>query len=202
MLRPPKLTLVLGGVRSGKSAFAEKLAAELNHPILYLATGQAGDAEMAERIRRHQQRRPADWRTVEEPLHPAAALAATLSNTDPPPALLLDSLDVWVANLILADETADFNAVEAAALAQLEALLTVCRRQTPAAILVSSEVGLSPVPDNALARRFQDLLGTVNQQTAAAADAVYLIVAGLPLPLKTPEPPRPGFFTRIKQALG
>ena len=186
MLQPSKLTLVLGGVRSGKSAFAEKLAAELNHPILYLATGQAGDAEMRERIRRHQQRRPAHWFTVEEPLRPAAALAEALSTVDLSPALLLDSLDGWVANLILADETADFTAVESAALSQLESLLTVCRRQTPAAILVSSEVGLSPVPDNALARRFQDLLGSVNQQTAAAADAVYLTVAGLPLPLKTP----------------
>lgn len=186
MLHPPKLTLVLGGVRSGKSAFAEKLAAELNHPILYLATGQAGDAEMAERIRRHRQRRPAHWLTVEEPLRPAAALAATLSNTDPPPVVLLDALDIWIANQVMEQEAADFAAVESQALVELERLLTVCRRQTPAAILVSSEVGLSPVPGNALARRFQDLLGTVNQQTAAAADAVYLIVAGLPLPLKPP----------------
>lgn len=202
MLQPPKLTLVLGGVRSGKSAFAEKLAAELNRPILYLATGQAGDAEMAERIRRHQQRRPAHWLTVEEPLRPAAALAATLSNTDPPPVVLLDALDIWIANQIMEQEAADFAAVESQTLVELKRLLTVCRRQTPAAILVSSEVGLSPVPDNALARRFQDLLGTVNQQTAAATDAVYLIVAGIPIPLKTPEPPRPGFFARIKQALG
>lgn len=186
MLHPPKLTLVLGGVRSGKSAFAEKLAAELNRTILYLATGQAGDAEMAERIRRHQQRRPAHWLTVEEPLCPAAALAETLSTADSQPVVLLDALDIWIANQIMEQEATDFAAVESQTLVELERLLTVCRRQTPAAILVSSEVGLSPVPDNALARRFQDLLGTVNQQTAAAADAVYLIVAGLPMPLKPP----------------
>lgn len=179
-----KLTLVLGGVRSGKSAFAEKLAADLNHPVIYLATGQAGDGEMAERIRRHQQRRPAHWRTIEESLRPAAALAATLPAADPPPAVLLDALDIWIANRIMEQETADFAAVAAQTLAELEQLLTVCRRQTAAAILVSSEVGLSPVSPNALGRRFQDLLGTVNQQAAAAADAVYLVVAGLPLPLK------------------
>ena len=179
-----KLTLVLGGVRSGKSAFAEKLAADLNRPVIYLATGQAGDGEMAERIRRHQQRRPAHWRTIEESLRPAAALAVALTAADPPPAVLLDALDIWIANRIMEPEAADFAAVESQALAELERLLTVCRRQMAAAILVSSEVGLSPVPPNALGRRFQDLLGTVNQQAAAAAEAVYLVIAGLPLSLK------------------
>ena len=179
-----KLTLVLGGVRSGKSAFAEKLAADLNRPVIYLATGQAGDGEMTERIRRHQQRRPAHWRTIEEPLRPAAALAAALTAADPPPVVLLDALDIWIANRIMEQEAADFAAVAAQALAELERLLTVCRRQTAAAILVSSEVGLSPVSPNDLGRRFQDLLGTVNQYAAAAADAVYLVIAGLPLSLK------------------
>ena len=185
------LTLILGGVRSGKSAFAEGLARELNRPTLYLATGQVTDAEMAERIRRHRERRPADWLTVEEPLQPAAALTAALALPNPPGVILLDSLDVWVANRLLADEAEDFNTVESLALAELERLLRVCRQgasatatNSMATFLVSSEVGLSPVPPNALGRRFQDLLGTVNQHAAAAADAVYLVVAGVPVPVK------------------
>ena len=183
-----KLTLILGGVRSGKSAWAEQQAADLNRPVLYLATGQAGDGEMAERIRRHKDRRPASWQTIEEPLRPAAALSAALATTaaNPPPVVLLDALDVWIANIILEQESADFAAVESLVLAELARLLAVCRQQTAAAILVSSEVGLSPVPPNALGRRFQDLSGAVNQQAAAAADAVYLVVAGLPVPIKPP----------------
>ena len=185
------LTLILGGVRSGKSAFAEGLVRELNRPTLYLATGQVSDTEMAERIRRHRERRPADWLTVEEPLRPAAALAAALALPNPPGVILLDSLDVWVANRLLADEAEDFNTVESLTLAELERLLAVCRQgesatatNSMATFLVSSEVGLSPVPPNALGRHFQDLLGTVNQQAAAAADAVYLVVAGVPVPVK------------------
>ena len=182
-----KLTLILGGVRSGKSAWAEQQAAARNQPVLYLATGQAGDGEMAERIRRHQDRRPADWHTIEEPLHPAAALSAALAvAAGPPPVILLDALDVWIANIILEQESADFAAVESLVLAELARLLAVCRQQTAAALLVSSEVGLSPVPPNSLGRRFQDLSGAVNQQAAAAADAVYLVMAGLPVQLKPP----------------
>ena len=179
-----KLTLILGGVRSGKSAWAEQQAAARNQPVLYLATGQAGDGEMAERIRRHQDRRPASWQTIEEPLRPAAALSAALATGGPPPVVLLDALDVWLANIILEQESADFAAVESFILAELARLLAVCRQQTAAALLVSGEVGLSPVPPNALGRRFQDLSGAVNQQAAAAADAVYLAVAGLPVQIK------------------
>ena len=185
-LNPAKITLILGGVRSGKSAFAERQAAALQCPVLYLATGQAGDGEMAERIRRHRAVRPAHWQTIEEPRHPAAALAAALSATPEPPALLLDALDIWIANLLMAAETADFAAVESNAREELAQLLAVCRQQTAAAILVGSEVGLSPVSPNALGRRFQDLSGLVNQQAAAAADNVYLVAAGLPLQLKPP----------------
>ena len=184
-LSTAKITLILGGVRSGKSALAEQQAAARNQPVLYLATGQAGDGEMAERIRRHQGRRPASWSTIEEPLRPAAALSAALSAAaNRPPVVLLDALDVWIANIILEQESADFAAVEALVLAELARLLAVCRQQTAAAILVSSEVGLSPVPPNTLGRRFQDLSGAVNQQAAAAADAVYLAVAGLPVQVK------------------
>ena len=178
-----KITLILGGVRSGKSAFAERQAAALQRPVLYLATGQAGDGEMAERIRRHRAGRPAHWQTIEEPLRPAAALTAALAAAAPP-AVLIDALDIWIANLLMAAESADFAAVESNAREELAQMLAVCRQQTAAAILVSSEVGLSPVSPNALGRHFQDLSGLVNQQAAAAADTVYLVAAGLPLQLK------------------
>lgn len=183
---PAKITLILGGVRSGKSAFAERQAAALQRPVLYLATGQAGDGEMAERIRRHRAVRPAHWQTIEEPLHPAATLSAALAAAPTPPTILLDALDIWIANLLMEQENADFAAVASNAQEELAQLLAVCRRQTAAAILVSSEVGLSPVSANALGRRFQDLSGLVNQQAAAVADTVYLVAAGLPLQLKPP----------------
>ena len=186
-----RLTLVLGGVRSGKSAFAEELVNELDsessRPTLYLATGQITDAEMAERIRRHRERRPAHWLTIEEPLEPATALVNALTVPNSPGAILLDSLDVWVANLLLAHENDAPAAVESLALAELERLLDACRQGDTNSVLVSSEVGLSPVPPNVLGRRFQDLLGTVNQRAAAAADAVYLVVAGIPLQIKGQE---------------
>ena len=182
---PPRLTLVLGGVRSGKSAFAEGLVSELSRPTLYLATGQATDAEMVERIRRHRERRPTHWLTLEEPLEPATALANALAEPNPPQAVLLDSLDVWVANLLLAHENDDPALVESLALAELERLLAACCQGETNSVLVSSEVGLSPVPPNRLGRQFQDLLGTVNQRAAAGADTLYLVVAGIALPVKT-----------------
>ena len=183
-----QITLVLGGVRSGKSAYAEELAGRDGAPVVYLATGQATDDEMTQRILRHQERRPAHWQTVEEPLQPFTALATAISSANPQAVVLLDSVDVWIANLLLAHENDDSVVVEARALAQLDLLLNLCRQKAGEAILVSSEVGLSPVPPNRLGRHFQDLLGTVNQRIAAAADAVYLVVAGLPVRVK----PNPG----------
>lgn len=178
------LTLVLGGVRSGKSAFAEGLAGGTTGTVLYVATGQATDDEMAERIRRHRVRRPAHWQTVEEPLAPGAALSEVMRAGSPCAAVLVDSLDVWLANLLLAHETEDLPAIEALAVDELDILLAAGREAAIPSILVSSEVGLSPVPPNRLGRHFQDLLGAVNQRVAAAADTVYLVVAGLPLKVK------------------
>ena len=180
------LTLVLGGVRSGKSAFAESLVGQAAGPVLYLATGQVTDEEMAERIRRHRERRPSDWRTVEEPLVPAEALSNALKAGRPWSTVLVDSLDVWLANLLLAHESQDLTAVEALALEESENLLAVCREAGIHCIVVSSEVGLGPVPPNRLGRYFQDLLGTVNQRIAAEADEVYLVLAGIPWRIKPP----------------
>ena len=183
-----QLTLVLGGVRSGKSAFAESLLTGDEAPVIYVATGQASDQEMARRIRLHQERRPAHWQTVEAPLDPGRALSGLLHNCEISPSVLVESLDVWVANVLLSREAEGAPAVEVAALAELDELLDACSGSGTAgssrAVLVSSEVGLSPVPPNALGRQFQDLLGTVNQRAAVAADEVYLVVAGIPLRVK------------------
>ena len=182
----PQLSLILGGVRSGKSEFAESLARDLNRPIIYVATGRSIDAEMEERIRRHRERRPAHWKTLEEPLDLAGALSA-LSPSDPPPAVLIDSLDTWVSNLLLEHQLEfqeERGQTETLTLAALDRLLEAQRHWPEPWFLVSSEVGLSPVPPNPLGRRFQDLLGLVNQKVAAAADRVSLVVAGIPVEVK------------------
>ena len=179
-----KLTLVLGGVRSGKSALAEDLASQWGQSVLYLATGQSTDTEMAERIRRHRERRPSHWRTTEEPLNLLDALNGALDRPDLPDSLLLDSVDAWIANLLLAQEDADPVDVESIALAQVNAVADACSKANVPAVLVSSEVGLSPVSPNRLGRQFQDLLGIVNQRAASLAGEVYLVVAGIPVRIK------------------
>ena len=274
---PGRIILVLGGIRSGKSRFAEQLAAQLagdtgNAPlisdnpgadspglsdeavvgavvasdsagdagggligaerpavgggtaggvVLYLATGVVSDESMAQRIAAHRARRPAHWLTLETPQHPAAALRDGAGAGWPgnggmaPPVVLLDSVDGWIANLLLSAANSDGPApgngaadadrnkepatatdkesIIKEALAQTGALLHRLRALPGHCILVSSEVGHSLVADNALGRQFQDVLGLVNQELAAAAHQVYLAVAGLPIQIKPP-PPHPGIL--------
>jgi adenosylcobinamide kinase/adenosylcobinamide-phosphate guanylyltransferase len=165
------LTLVLGGARSGKSRYAESLISALPPPWTYVATAEAGDAEMAERVAAHRARRGADWQTVEAPHDLAAALADAGSNAP----VLVDCLTLWLSNRMLAGAGVE------AETAHLEAALD--SRHAPV-VLVSNEVGFGIVPDNALARRFRDLQGRLNQRMAARADRVVLMVAGLPLVVK------------------
>lgn len=163
------VTLVLGGARSGKSRYAEALLGHLAPPRTYLATGSAGDPEMAERIRRHRERRGSGWVTLEAPVGIAAAIER---ETGP---ILVDCLTLWVSNLMAANENPD----EA-----IERLVVALRRPGGPLVLVANEVGLGIVPDNALARAFRDHAGRANQRVAAAADRVVFIAAGLPLALK------------------
>ncbi len=167
----PPLTLVLGGARSGKSRYAEGLITALPPPWIYVATAEAGDAEMAERIALHRARRREDWQTIDAPHDLAAALTGAASNAP----LLVDCLTLWLSNRMLAEADVD------AETALLEAALA--SRRAPV-ILVSNEVGSGIVPDNALARRFRDLQGRLNQRMAARAGRVVLMVAGLPLVVK------------------
>jgi adenosylcobinamide kinase/adenosylcobinamide-phosphate guanylyltransferase len=179
-----RLTLVLGGVRSGKSAFAEKLVRQLDQPTWYLATGQVTDAEMSARIRRHRLTRPAAWTTLEEPLEPGQALASALGGKTGPRVVLIDSLDTWVSNLLLQHEARAAPELETRTMSQVDQLLEGGQHPSTSVVMVSSEVGLSLVPPNELGRRFQDLLGLVNQRVAVAADQVYLVVAGIPVAIK------------------
>ena len=179
-----QLCLVLGGVRSGKSAFAEKLARELARPTLYVATGLPTDAEMEERIRRHRQSRPAGWTTIEGPLDLPGRVGAACSSAEPPGSVLIESLDLWVSNMLLEHEGKTGPAVETMTLSAVNNLVVVIRRTEAAFFVVSGEVGLSLVPPEPLGRRFQDLLGLANQRVAAAADRVYLVVASIPTEIK------------------
>ena len=170
------LTLLLGGARSGKSALAARLAGRWPGPVAVVATGQAGDAEMAGRIRRHRAERPGHWTTVEEPL----ALEAALAKASGESFVVLDCLTLWVANLLerdLDDAQVLERARSAAAAAAARAAPTVA---------VSNEVGLGIVPASAVARRYRDLLGQVNAVWAGAADHTLLLVAGRALPLLDP----------------
>jgi adenosylcobinamide kinase / adenosylcobinamide-phosphate guanylyltransferase len=170
------IDLVIGGARSGKSRHAEQLAQDGRQPVIYIATGEARDAEMRERIVHHRLRRPAGWRTVEEPLALAAALAREAA---PHTCLLADCLTLWLSNVMLAKREDEIDKL-------LETLPALPGR----VILVSNEVGWGIVPENELARRFRDEQGRLNQRIAALADNVTLVTAGLPLVLKhTPPPP-------------
>lgn len=168
----PPLTLVLGGARSGKSRYAEALIEEAAPDALYLATAEALDDEMRERIRQHRARRGARWTTREAPRDLAAAL---VDGARPERPVLVDCLTLWLSNLLIAERDVD------AATAEL--LETLPRLKGPA-VLVANEVGLGIVPDNPLARAFRDHAGRLNQRVAAAAQRVVFVAAGLPLVLK------------------
>jgi adenosyl cobinamide kinase/adenosyl cobinamide phosphate guanylyltransferase len=170
------LTVLLGGARSGKSALAQRLAGRWDGPVTVVATGQAGDAEMAERIARHRAARPAGWRTVEAPLELAAALAGAGGDA----CVVVDCLTLWVSNLL--EEGLTDAAVEARAGA---AAATAAARAAPT-VAVSNEVGSGIVPADPLTRRYRDLLGQVNAAWAAAAERSLLLVAGRAVPLSDP----------------
>ena len=180
-----RLTLILGGARSGKSSYAEALAAEHGGPVLYVATAEAWDGEMAARIANHKAQRPAHWRTLEAPRHPGLAVAEILQAADAPAVVLVDCLTLLANNVLLAlPEGASEAQAAAALLAEVDELLTA--RQSSAAqwIIVSNEVGLGIVPAYPLGRLYRDALGRANQRVAAAADRVVLMVAGIPMNVK------------------
>jgi adenosylcobinamide kinase/adenosylcobinamide-phosphate guanylyltransferase len=167
----PALTLVIGGARSGKSAFAEGLVTATTRPRRYIATAEAWDDEMRDRIARHQQDRGGDWVTVEAPLDLPAALSAARAGE----VVMVDCATLWLTNHLLADHDLD------AQTAALVAALAACPAPV---VIVTNEVGWSIVPENALARQFRDAQGRLNQRLAAQAGLVVTVIAGLPMVLR------------------
>ena len=172
-----KITFVIGGARSGKSSFALKQAEKIKGRKAYIATAQAFDEEMKERIEKHKKDRSKDWDTFEEPLKVADALNEIANKYD---AVVLDCLTLWLSNLMLkhldCNKEMDtlFSALKDSKLKTRDSKL----------LLVSNEVGLGIVPDNELARRFRDWAGILNQRVAEVADEVYLVTAGIPVKIK------------------
>jgi len=167
--------LVLGGARSGKTGRAQGWAEALGRARLYLATGQAFDAEMAERIARHRAERGEGWSTLEEPLDLPAALASACAAPGAPDVLLVDCLTLWLSNLMHHGRDPE---------AETAALLAALAGASRPVILVSNELGLGLVPETPLGRAFRDAQGRLNQAVAAAVPDVVFVAAGLPLVLK------------------
>ncbi|MHB1173873.1 MAG: bifunctional adenosylcobinamide kinase/adenosylcobinamide-phosphate guanylyltransferase [Sulfuriferula sp.] len=178
-------TLVLGGARSGKSAYAEQLAAATGKEVVYVATAQAGDAEMAARIARHRQRRDPTWSSVEEPLALGAAIAEW---SGPERLVLVDCLTVWLSNLLFSQQQIFPDVGEIAPPARFheerQRFLRALQQAAGDVILVSSEVGMGVIPQGAISRWFVDEAGCLNQAVAASCERAVWVAAGLPLVLK------------------
>jgi adenosylcobinamide kinase / adenosylcobinamide-phosphate guanylyltransferase len=182
--------LLLGGARSGKSSFAERLAEQSGRSVAYIATAQASDTDMRQRIQRHQAARPSHWQTIEEPLHLASAVQQAASVAD---VLLLDCITTWLGNWLMAQGEQDLeeSTLRSAhlyerVLAETDTFLAsvAALPSTKTLLAVSNEVGLGIVPAYPLGRVYRDLLGLVNQRLATAAQRAYLLVAGIPVDLK------------------
>lgn len=167
----PQLRLVLGGARSGKSAFAESLIAASSPPWIYLATAEALDEEMAARIDKHRARRDRRWQTIEAPHRLSEALAGAPEDTP----ILIDCLSLWLSNRLLAGSNLSV---------EIDALVAALAARKVLTVAVSSEVGMTVVPENALARAFRDAAGELHQAIASVAASVTLTVAGYPLKIK------------------
>ncbi|MEJ5200740.1 MAG: bifunctional adenosylcobinamide kinase/adenosylcobinamide-phosphate guanylyltransferase [Anaerolineales bacterium] len=177
-----RLILILGGARSGKSDYAQQLAQERRGRVLYVATAEAGDDEMKQRIAVHQSQRPADWVTLEAPLQVGQRIRAISA---PVETVLLDCLTLLASNVLLGlPEGFSEEQAQMALDAEVDDLLAVYAESPAVWIIVSNEVGLGLVPPYPLGRVYRDVLGRVNQRLAQAADEVIFMVAGLPMRLK------------------
>ena len=170
--RQGRKVFILGGAKSGKSAFAVGEAAALPGRKAYVATAQPFDDEMKVRIERHRQERPKDWDTFEEPLDLPGLLLKIKDSHD---VILIDCLTIWLTNLMLAEKDI---------LQETESFVSSLTTVGGSIFAVSNEVGFGIVPDNEMARKFRDLAGTLNQRVAAVADQVYLVSAGIPIKIK------------------
>lgn len=181
---PSQFIFIIGGIKSGKSRFAESLVLDMEQKtgrtVHYIATAQVWDDEMADRVQRHKSSRPGRWETHESPLNPDQVIR----NLEPSSIILLDCLNLFMSNKLLEKcEDSRNNQIEHI-LNGVNDLLTTCRNSDHTIVVVSNEVGCTLVADNPLGRVFQDAAGMAHQRTAAAADQVYLVTAGIPQCLK------------------
>ena len=163
--------LVTGGARSGKSVFAEKRTKQLGSSLIYIATSEVIDSEMKKRVEEHQARRGSEWQTLHAPIN----LTEALIETDGKGPCLVDCVTFWLNNLIFLDEDID---------AATKELITVLNERSDPVVLVTNEVGSGIIPENALARRFCDEAGRLNQTISQIADEVYVSISGIPLQIK------------------
>jgi len=170
-----ELIFVTGGARSGKSAYAQQRVEAIPGELLYVATGTAGDDEMATRIAKHQQQRGERWATLEEPCDVLTRLPEAAAGKS---GVLFDCVTLWLSNLMLRGDD------DEAILAEAARLPEVVREMSGTVVLVSNELGSGIVPENAMARRFRDLAGKVNQELAASTDRAWVVISGIPLQLK------------------
>ena len=177
-----QITLILGGARSGKSSHALWLAEESRKPVTFIATAQAYDEEMSARIQKHKSERPANWETLELPLHITPMVSQIKSDV-----VILDCVTLWVTNLLMQyvkDDLVDEIPFMQAAQAETEALLAAIQKSKQEWLIISNEVGLGLVPPYQMGRVYRDALGWVNQRLAQEADTVILMVAGIPMMVK------------------
>jgi adenosylcobinamide kinase/adenosylcobinamide-phosphate guanylyltransferase len=177
-----KIILITGGARSGKSTYAQKLALKTGRPVLFVATAEAGDADMARRIEAHRRSRPAGWTTLEASNRLGRQVAENIGQAG---TVIIDCITLLVNNIIGPyDETADAELLEKAVVTEIEELIKCIEYSGVQFIMVTNEVGLGIVPADRVSRIYRDLLGKANQMLARHADEVYLMVAGIPLPVK------------------
>ena len=179
------LILITGGVRCGKSRFAERLADDLgNDRVVFIATAEAGDDDMRARIAVHRASRPTSWATREAPVDVAAAIDEVSAHREPPRAIIVDCLTLLVSNILLGRDGGDEETAASRVDRQAGAICKACARTHATVIVVTNEVGWGVVPATSLGRRYRDLLGAANQMLAAASKTVYLLVAGIPVDVK------------------
>ncbi len=179
-------TLIVGGARSGKSDFAQELALKSAQPVLFIATAEAGDEEMKQRIEKHRKTRPATWRTLEVATNVGSQ---TLQKIGKAQTVIVDCITLLVNNIFSqyidpASESIDAALIEKAVMAESNNLVDCINKADASFIIVSNEVGLGLVPPNKMSRLYRDLLGKANQKLAQSVDEVYLMVAGIPVPIK------------------
>ena len=174
-----RLIFILGGARSGKSAYALKLAESMAGKRLYIATAQALDKEMGEKIKKHKRERGSNWVTIEEPIHVADVVRGDKKHD----VILLDCITIWLSNLIT-NSASKIENQKSKIENYINSLVSACKKTKANIIVVSNEVGLGIVPDNPLARQFRDISGYANQRIAEAADEVYFVVSGIGVKVK------------------